>query len=93
MSAESNSSKLTILGQAPQMVARAFDHARSPLGDNRDRLRLKFAFIDTLLRYLFAVVAAKNAGLGLPVPDKCESLIRIGRPMALRQASAEQRGS
>lgn len=74
MSDQSNSTELTILVHAPQMVARAFDQARSQLGDNRDRLRRKFAFVDTLLRYLFAVLAAENAGLGQSAPDKCKLL-------------------
>ena len=81
MSDQSNSTELTILGHAPQMVARAFDQARSPIGDSRDRLRHKFAFVDTLLRYLFAVLAAENAGLGQPVPDGCRSLSnRLANP-------------
>jgi len=75
MSDQSNSSELTVLGHASQMLARTFDQARSPLGGNRDRLRHKFAFVDTLLRHLFAVLAAENTGLGRPAPDKCKSLI------------------
>lgn len=74
MTTDSNSTELTILTHAPQMVARAFDGARSTLGDNRDRLRRKFAFVDSLVRYLFAVLAAENAGLGLPLPEGCASL-------------------
>lgn len=71
---DSNSTELTILTHAPQMVARTFDDARSPLGDNRERLRRKFTFVDTLLRYLFAVLTAENGGLGLPMPEGCKSL-------------------
>ena len=81
MSTDSNSTELTILTHAPQMVARAFDGARSTLGDSRDRLRRKLAFVDSLLRYLFAVLAAENAGLGLPLPEGCTSLVnRLATP-------------
>lgn len=71
---DSNSTDLTILGHAPQVLARAFDAARDKTLDHRNRLRLKFAFVDTLLRYLFAVLAAENAGLGRPAPAEFKLL-------------------
>jgi tRNA A-37 threonylcarbamoyl transferase component Bud32 len=76
MSSTSNSTELSILTHAPSMVARAFGDARSTIGDHRDRLRRKFRFVDVLLRYLFAVLAAENAGLGKSNLAICEKLRR-----------------
>ncbi len=86
MPEDSNSIELTILLHSPQMVARTFDQARSNLGDHRDRLRRKFLFVDSLLRYFFSVLAAEFIGLGLSRPDSrypagCKDLIkRLANP-------------
>lgn len=73
---ESNSTELSILIHAPQMVAQKFEEARRDDGDSRNRLRRKLAFVDTLLRYLFAVLAAESRGLGQPISDDCKPLIQ-----------------
>lgn len=75
MSHQSNSNEIAIRNHAPQTLAQAFQATQATGIDNRDKLRSRLAFVESLLRYFFAVLAAENAGLGLAVPDGCTNLI------------------
>jgi len=75
MSHQSNSNEIAIRNHAPQPLAQAFQATQATGIDNRDKLRLRLAFVESLLRYFCAVLAAENAGLGLKSPDGCTSLI------------------
>jgi tRNA A-37 threonylcarbamoyl transferase component Bud32 len=75
MSDLSNSNETAIRNHAPQTLAQAFQATLAKGIDSRDKLRLRLAFVESLLRYCFAVLAAENAGLGLAVPDGCTNLI------------------
>lgn len=75
MSDQSNSNEIAIRNHAPQTLAQAFQATQATGIDSRDKLRLRLAFVESLLRYFFAVLAAENAGLGLTAPDGCTNLI------------------
>ncbi|MCW8141965.1 MAG: serine/threonine protein kinase, partial [Planctomycetota bacterium] len=49
--------------------------ARSTIGDARDLLSWRLGFVDTVQRFLVAVLAAEHAGLGLPPPKDYARLV------------------
>ena len=67
---------------SPEIIALAYQQAKATVADSRQKLGWKIGFVDTLQRFLVAVLAADHAGLGLEVSGDFKKLItnKIGTP-------------